>query len=130
MKRLLVTILAILYLGTSTGATIHLHYCMGKLVSMNLWHSDGGKCGNCGMKKNKACAKKCCKDEHKLVKLENAHHKAATNAFQFIQIVAEVPTSYIEFSNIFIPSVKHELPVCHAPPRNLPIRILHCSFRI
>ena len=79
MKRLLVTILAILYLGTSTGATIHMHYCMGKLVDMKLWHSGRDKCGNCGMKKSKACAKKCCKDEHKLVKLEKDHRKAAEN---------------------------------------------------
>ncbi|THU38139.1 hypothetical protein FAM09_15765 [Niastella caeni] len=130
MQRLLVTILAILYMGTSTGATLHLHYCMGKLVSMKFWHSNGGKCGNCGMKKNTTCAKKCCKDEHKLVKLENAHHKATNSAFQFMQVVAEVPAVYFDFSRTFIPPVEQELPVSHAPPRNCPIHILYCSFRI
>ena len=130
MKRLLVTILAILYLGTSTGATIHLHYCMGKLVGMKLWHSEVNKCGNCGMKKKTPCAKKCCKDEHKLVKLEKAHQKAAINGFQFTQVVAILPASYIEFPQVFIPSVAQELPVSHGPPRSLPIHILHCTFRI
>ncbi|THU38026.1 hypothetical protein FAM09_15180 [Niastella caeni] len=130
MKRLIVTILALFYLGTSTGATIHLHYCMGKLVEMKLWHSEADKCGNCGMKKKTACEKKCCKDEHKLVKLEKAHQKAIENIFQFTQFVATLPVSYFEFPQVYIPSVAQELPVSHGPPRSIPIHILHCTFRI
>jgi hypothetical protein len=130
MKRLLVTILAMLYLCTSTGATIHLHYCMGKLVSMKLWHSDTGKCGNCGMKKNKAFAKKCCKDEHKLIKLDKDHKKATENALQFTHMVASVPAAYFEFPKVYIPCTAEEQPVSHAPPKSNRLHILHCTFRI
>ena len=33
MKKAIVSILAVLYLCSSAGATVHLHYCMGKLVN-------------------------------------------------------------------------------------------------
>lgn len=117
-------------MGTSTGATIHLHYCMGKMVGMKLWHSNTDKCGNCGMKKSTAGSKKCCKDEHKIVKLENAHQKTTDNEFQFAKAVAITPVSFIEYSKVIFASAEQEFPVSNAPPRSLPIRILHCTYRI
>jgi hypothetical protein len=117
-------------MGTSTGATIHLHYCMGKMVGMKLWHSNTGKCGNCGMKKSTASAKKCCKDVHKTVKLENAHHKKTDNGFQFAKVAAITPVYHIEHSKVFITAAEQEFPVSNAPPRSLPIHILHCTYRI
>jgi hypothetical protein len=38
MKKFITAILAVLYLGTSSGATIHMHYCMGKLAEWGLGH--------------------------------------------------------------------------------------------
>lgn len=65
MKRFLTTILAILYMATATGTTVHLHYCMGKLVSAGLiQYDDSHLCGRCGMKKSSS-KKGCCKDETK-----------------------------------------------------------------
>jgi hypothetical protein len=130
MKRLLVTILAMLYLGASTGATIHLHYCMGKLVDMKLWHSEANKCGKCGMKKSTTCKKSCCKDEHKTVKVEKDHQKAAESALQLMQIAAAIPVDYFELPQVYITSIAQELPVSHAPPLSIPLHILHCTFRI
>lgn len=130
MKRLLVTILAILYLGTSTGATLHLHYCMGKLVDMKLWQSGKERCGNCGMKKSKFCTKKCCKDEFKVIKLDKDHKKAAENIVQLAQEDAVVPALFTEFPKFHAVSVLYELPVGHAPPLKLSIHILNCNFRI
>ena len=130
MQRLIVTILAIFYMGTSTGATIHLHYCMAKMAGMRLWHPDTGKCGNCGMKNCTARAKKCCKDVHKMVKLENGHHKSSESGVWFFPVVTIMPVSFIEYSKVSIPSAAWEFPVSHAPPRKLPIHILHCTYRI
>lgn len=132
MQRLFVTILAIIYMGTSTGATIQLHYCMGKMVGMKLWHSETktGKCDNCGMKKSTASTKKCCKDVHKIVKLENGHYKSSENGLQFLAVVTITPVSFIEYSKVGHTSAAHEFPVSHAPPRKLPIHILHCTYRI
>ena len=52
MKKFLTTILALVYLATSTGATIHLHYCMGRLFSWSLVDKDSKTCGQCGMPKS------------------------------------------------------------------------------
>ncbi|HEY4206556.1 MAG TPA: hypothetical protein VGM31_07085, partial [Puia sp.] len=76
MKKVLVTILAFLYLSTSMGATVHLHYCMGKLVGWGLLDNGGKACLSCGMLKQAAgdgcmvAMKGCCHDEQKLIKNE------------------------------------------------------------
>jgi hypothetical protein len=129
MKTFLVTILAIFYLGASTGATVHLHYCMGKLVDIKLWHSKAGKCGNCGMKKSTAFTKKCCKDEHKIVKLEK-DQKSVENGLQLAQTAAATPAACIELPQVYITSIVEGLPVSHAPPRSIKTHILYCNFRI
>ena len=73
MKKFFAAILAILYFATTTGATVHLHYCMDKLVEQSLWHSEKDQCSKCGM--DKSLEKKgCCKDEYKQVKVGNAHY--------------------------------------------------------
>lgn len=132
MKKIITLILAILYMGSSTGATFHMHYCMGKLVNVNLWHDDAEKCPKCGdMSKVKAC-KKCCKDEHKTVKLEK-DQKAAENTVHFMQLPAiTTPVSYFTFTEIRPVTLVEEYPVSNAPPRSSKVHthILNCTFRI
>jgi hypothetical protein len=70
MKKLLSAMLALLYLGTSVGATVELHYCMGRLVEWSLWHKDNSICSNCGMEKKHELTKGCCKDEYKQIKID------------------------------------------------------------
>ncbi len=62
MKKVLLFILAVAYLTTSSGGIIYLHQCMGKLscVDFGISNSGNGKCGKCGMEKNKAGD--CCQD--------------------------------------------------------------------
>src|SRR5258705_4786737 len=69
MKRVLIAILAILYLTTSIGITLHYHYCMGKLVSWELREKTKSKCNKCGMLlKSKSGDNRCCKNEWKHIK--------------------------------------------------------------
>jgi hypothetical protein len=51
MKKLIVAILSLLYICTSTGATVHMHYCMGKLADWDFGHNTSKTCSGCGMKK-------------------------------------------------------------------------------
>lgn len=62
MKKVLLLILSFAYLTTSSGASIYLHQCMGKLSSIDFGtsNSENGNCGKCGMEKNKAGD--CCQD--------------------------------------------------------------------
>lgn len=131
MKKLIVAILAVLYLGVSSGATVHLHYCMGKLLGVSLVEKDSRKCGKCGMEKTAAPKKSCCKDEHKLIKLENDHTVSA-----FIQImqapVVFQPVPCYETEAPAITSSQELFPPSHAPPYSgdVPLFIRHCVFLI
>lgn len=132
MKRLLTLILAILYMGSSTGATFHMHYCMGKLVEVNLWHEDDKKCGNCGTEQSSVCSKKCCKDEHKTVKLEN-DQKATENDINLLQVAAiAAPFPFNDLPGVYTVSLVEKFPTSNAPPRSSKIHthILNCTFRI
>ena len=89
MKKILVAILAVLYLATSTGATIHLHYCMGKLTSWGLLHSkDKDDCSVCGMTKKKGC----CEDKHQTLKIDQQYN--FTSASISIPKIANLVSSH------------------------------------
>ena len=132
MKKILVAILAILYMGTSTGATLHLHYCMGKLIGWDLGHKESEACGNCGMKKGLSQNKGCCKDEHKQIKLDN-DQKAVESIIQLMQVsgVVLLP-GYNVLPDAHVVSLAVVNPVGHAPPpgSSRPIFLLHRVFRI
>jgi len=123
VKKFLATILAILYLAATTGATVHLHYCMGKLVEQNLWYTEKEQCGKCGMDDSQQADKRCCKDEHKQVKVENDHYTSDI-AFQAMQLAAvTIPVSFIEIPQIAFSSITEENPTSNAPPRSSSIAI-------
>ena len=68
MKRLLTVMIAVCYLCICTGITVHIHYCMGRIVEASLWKQDDSHhCSHCGMIK-KSSGNDCCKDEHKVLK--------------------------------------------------------------
>ena len=130
MKKVLVTILAFTYLAVSSGATLNLHYCMGKLVSWDLSHQQDAKCGTCGMKK--AGHKGCCKDEHKTFQIDK-DQKTTESAFHYLPLFSDViiPT-YGALAGLPVSSIAINYPTSHAPPpiRPIPIFVLHCHFRI
>lgn len=71
MKKIAIAISATIYLFTSIGAAVELHYCMGKFADGSLWHNRSSKCSICGMqKKDKSANKGCCRDEYKLAKIQ------------------------------------------------------------
>ena len=130
MKRFLVTILALVYLTVSSGATVNLHYCMGKLMSWDLSHKSEGKCGSCGMEK--AGHKGCCHDEHKQLKVEK-DQKASESAFKFLITSSDaVVVSFTDLPIVYPSSIVLDNPTANAPPRlgAVPIFVLNCNFRI
>lgn len=119
MKKLITTILAIVYLGTFTGATVHIHYCMDKLADWG-WNQEeqNETCGNCGMEKSSNEDNGCCKDEHKFIK-NDFDHKTVQSSFQFIQVLATASlTSYDAIPATQFASVTEENPLSNAPPRS------------
>src|SRR5450432_3882623 len=88
MKKVLATILAFVYLSSSMGATIHLHYCMGKLASWGLIDHESKSCAQCGMTKRSpasqcmAAKMNCCKDEHKQIKTDKDQKLSPSEFFK------------------------------------------------
>lgn len=132
MKKFIAAILAVLYLGTSSGATIHMHYCMGKLADWGLGDKQSKTCGKCGMEKSDKKDNGCCKDEQKFLK-NSSDQKIAESNFQFniMQGIALV-ADYIEIPFTPITSVTEENPNSNSPPRTqaVPVYIRNCVFRI
>lgn len=131
MKKLIIAILSILYIGTASGATVQLHYCMGDLVKWSIGDNDSNACDNCGMEKNGKGDNDCCKDEQKQIKLEKDQKVA--ESFQVMQLIATaVPLSSVVYTLPHVTSETEENPRSNAPPLTDAIShyIRNCTFRI
>lgn len=132
MKKFAVTILALVYLSTSIGVTMHMHYCMGKIANWGLGNKESETCSNCGMEKSEQKDSGCCKDKYTFLKI-NTDQKVTVSSFQMIQMMTEaLPVSFTEIPSYGFPAVSEENPISHAPPlkQGIPIYILNCIYRI
>jgi hypothetical protein len=138
MKKVFATILAVIYLSTSMGATVHLHYCMGKLFSWSLIDKDSKNCGQCGMLKGNmdghciAFKDGCCKDKHAHFQLDK-DQKGAENAYQFLtHSFIALPTATTTLANLYVASYIAGYHTTNAPPGpdKVPLFIRNCTFRI
>jgi len=129
MKKFLVTILAVFYLGVSSGATMYFHYCMGQLVEIGLVSAKAEKCSKCSMKTD--AAKDCCKHETKQAKVDTAQ-KTSDQSFQFKSISTEVKFDYYTLPKVYISSINEDFPLLNSPPnlQSLPVFLRNCSFLI
>lgn len=127
MKKFTVAILAFIYLGVSSGIAMNVHYCMGKISSIDLVHGKD-KCGKCGMKSG---GSGCCKNEIKIVKLGDSHTLIADN-LNLLVPVGIIPV----YENNFIsqPFQAHTSSLINnnSPPdlSGRSLCILHSVFRI
>ena len=126
MKRILVTILAIIYLGVSSGVAMTINYCFGKLSSIDIFHHTG-KCSKCGMKTNGGC----CTQEFKIVKLTDSHKLVSNDLNISVPVVIINNSNSIFNSNIFSSTITSDLKN-HSPPlyQGVPLNILYRVFRI
>ncbi len=132
MKKFIVSILAVIYLGSSAGATVHMHYCMGKLADWGIGQINSNTCGNCGMEKSIGKGNGCCRDEQKFLK-NSTDQKTTESAFSTLQLITTAfPVSFIEIPSAYFPFAAEENPVSHAPPRSngVAVYVRNCVFRI
>jgi hypothetical protein len=136
MKKIFVAILAVIYLVTATGLTMHFHYCMGKLVSWGLTEDKTNTCSFCGMskednnKQTKLTGKECCKDKNTVIKLDKEHNKTIQVLIpNDVHATVCIPIEILS-ATIAVPEKGGN--VIHAPPARgqLPVFILNCVFII
>lgn len=124
MKKFLVTILALVYLTSTFGATVRLDCCLEKFVSVALgtsshdlqWSEEKGNC----------------KDDHKQAKLghEQKRNDAKIRIAKFVP--ASITAVFPEYSFHAVSTLTEAYPVNNAPPHQatIPLFILHCVHRI
>lgn len=129
MKKFLLTILAFIYITSSTGATLHMHYCMGKLADLGFIKKISKSCSKCGMEET---GNGCCRHEAKFVK-NNTDQKTTESAVQFTLLIYTTPHLFFEdvLSDNF-PAITLVSPVSYPPPRDggIAYYIRNCVFRI
>lgn len=115
---------------STTGATVYMHYCTGTLVDWKLNEKDLERCGNCS--KEKESKNDCCKDEIKVLKIDEAdrHPEASDNQLSFKDVI--LPIAYFAIKHQIFPiSDKKFLPEYFAINRTVPdLCVLHCTYLI
>jgi len=73
MKKGVAFISVVFYFLATCGIVINSHYCMKRLVAVQLFGSNVKVCSNCGMDYHKG--NRCCHDEVKVLKMANDQNK-------------------------------------------------------
>ena len=132
MKRFFAFILLIIYSATTVGATVQIHYCMGRLSGWSItWaESKSKECDKCGMEKTHS-DKGCCHDESKLLKIQD-DQKANSVSLDISKLSVAAPAIIDHNVNHSLSEMNQLLPQANAPPRSsdLDLCIQNCVFRI
>ena len=99
MKDLITSILLVIYVTFSTGATLHIHYCMGEFVKVSFANTNSGVCEKCGMA-NHNDNSNCCKDLSITAKILDSHYSASLDHALHNYIVDDPSYTYVVRSNI------------------------------
>ncbi|MEI8111445.1 MAG: hypothetical protein WCH59_10685 [Chitinophagia bacterium] len=104
MKRLFALVLSLSFIAASSGASVSIHYCRGKVSSVSLSILPTAAC-KCGKKGKMGC----CKTETRLVKLtDNAKQPAFTTApempvIEWAPIASQSLLQPVSIAEAFIP---------------------------
>ncbi|WP_111599942.1 HYC_CC_PP family protein [Chitinophaga skermanii] len=130
MKKLLTILIAVLYTIITSGFTVNVHYCMGKIAEVKLQEPKHASCNKCGRADGKS---NCCKHEVKYLKMANEHQVAKTQG-DMQPLFAAIALPVLEFPTIDLPvSIITNQPRANAPPglsSQEPLYIQHNAFLI
>ena len=124
-RKIIITILASFYLLLASGVSVNIHYCMGRLASMQLAHESNHEkdaCGKCGMDTKKNA---CCHDEFKILKI-TSEHKVSTAEFVKVPIDGK---DWLTLSEAFHPSIQGVSSLSSSTYHSPPPRILNKRYR-
>ena len=131
MKKILVFLLAFLYITSSCDATVYMHFCMGKAVGFSFTPEKSSGCHRCGMKKS-GKGMGCCKDEQKIIKSDKSQKltdltSSSTQEKKYSSVLWNYPDFSISCGQL---STINRQP--HGPPGAdpVPAYVLNCVFLI
>ena len=130
MKKALLSFGMLCYLLLTIGVSVNYHYCMNRLDSTQIFAGPSKLCGNCGMHTEKSNG--CCRDEVKVVKVENDQKPTAEINFAnpLPDLVAQAPSLFI--STLFVNINRSESYSDTSPPdpADQDTYLKNCVFRI
>lgn len=124
MRRSLAIILAVIYIGFTSGVVLSTHYCMGEVAGVALGSSGADVCGTCGMENDG-----CCHDDVQVVKLTTDHATVATPDVPAVVFIADeaqwdlLPEASLAVKN------KEQVHI-KGPPLAVSRNVLYCVYRI
>lgn len=128
MKKIVVVIFTLLYIGVSSGITLNLHHCMNKLVDIALW--DDSTCNSCGEKQQ---SHDCCSNKTQLVKIAVDQN---VNQVQTLKYIPAAIALLFDIRDLYLLS-ESEQPIAfnflyNSPPEcsGLDLHIQNCTFLI
>jgi hypothetical protein len=130
VKKIIIGILAVLYLITTSGVVVTLHYCMGKLSSAEYGVAKVDFCDKCGMKESNK-KKGCCHTENKIYKIADSHNYVKASV-DFSKTTITLPSPLYTFEQP-IEGIEKVLALqYHSPPdnRSTSVYLYNCVFRI
>lgn len=131
MKKFLAAILTILYLSTSIGIAIRLHYCMGRLVEWSLIGKSSSVCGKCGMEKDPGSDNNCCRDECTQIKVDK-DHKLLENSIGINDVKQATEITFFHHLGSSPVSIYVKLAKTKDPPTSCTssLYVLNCVYRV
>lgn len=139
VKRPIAFILALFYLTSSIGGTLHQHYCMGELVGASFLTTNGDECSKCGMNKHLLAenAKQaesdsgCCKDVSIVIRTGDYHtfSPATYGINSFTSLLPAITTNFA-FAPAPVATKKEKIHGTHSPPLLNPLFLQFRNIRI
>jgi hypothetical protein len=129
MKKLLISLLALIYFTVSSGMMMNIHYCMGKMSSVKVGMFLNKNCRNCKGTDHRGC----CHTESRLIKIED-NQQVSHADYSFSVPVKILPAAIWQV--IDCPAVTLSSSLVLDNPSHSPgllsqdINILHCVYRI
>ena len=128
MKKLLASILLLVYFTVSTGFVVSIHYCMNKVDSVQLGDASSDECNKCGMHIESSGG--CCKDDVKMVKMQADQSFVKIIAPDF-SLALTPPVFYESYFTAYTNSPEERYPLAHGPPLSKQDTYLqNCVFRL
>lgn len=128
MKKVASILLILLYAATSSGASFHLHFCMGQFQGIGFAANKNQACDKCGMDRS---GNGCCKDVVKTFKASTDQSASNLN-FELSLYACALPVSTIYSLREAL--IAKERPVLFATgppePAHLPLFLRIRNFRI
>ncbi|WP_143305212.1 HYC_CC_PP family protein [Chitinophaga vietnamensis] len=129
MKRFFVILFAMLYVALTSGFTVNVHYCMGKLASVELHGTPEDICKRCG---KPVKGMDCCKNEFKFCKVTETHQAAKALQQDFsTDIALQLPVKILQAP--VLPQPQTLIGGYHHDPPDIPhppIFLQNCTFLI